>query len=337
MTQTHVANDLAGRLEVVHSLESFVKDQIEDLLKPVTQSWQPSSFLPDLAEKNWTEEVRQFREGAQAVSDELMAVLVGNMITEEALPSYQTWLSSLSGIRDRAAAAENGWAQWIRGWTAEENRHGDLLNRYLYLSGRVDMKAVETTIQYLIRNGFDPQTENDPYLGFVYTSFQERATKISHRNVAILATKAGDDNLRNICGLIAGEEAGHERAYTLFMAKIFEADPAGSVLAFAKMMKKKIAMPARLMNDGESNDLFDRFSVVAQRIGVYTAQDYASILEHLVQSWNVAQLTGLSAAAREAQDYLCGLPKRYMKLAERTMANLQTKKRKFSWVYNREV
>jgi acyl-[acyl-carrier-protein] desaturase len=27
----------------------------------------------------------------------------------------------------------------------EENRHGDLLNKYLYLSGRVNMREVEMT------------------------------------------------------------------------------------------------------------------------------------------------------------------------------------------------
>ena len=26
----------------------------------------------------------------------------------------------------------------------------------------------------------DPKTENNPYLGFIYTSFQERATKVLH-------------------------------------------------------------------------------------------------------------------------------------------------------------
>ena len=36
------------------------------------------------------------------------------------------------------------------------------------------------TIQNLIGAGMDPKTENNPYLGFIYTSFQERATKISH-------------------------------------------------------------------------------------------------------------------------------------------------------------
>jgi hypothetical protein len=39
------------------------------------------------------------------------------------------------------------------------------------------MRAVEVTIQNLIGSGMDPKTENNPYLGFIYTSFQERATK----------------------------------------------------------------------------------------------------------------------------------------------------------------
>jgi hypothetical protein len=34
------------------------------------------------------------------------------------------------------------------------------------------------TIQNLIGSGMDPKTENNPYLGFIYTSFQERATKV---------------------------------------------------------------------------------------------------------------------------------------------------------------
>ena len=67
---------------------------------------------------------------------------------------------------------------WIRAWTAEENRHGDLLNKYLWCTGRVNMTAVERTIQYLIGTGMDPKTENNPYMGYIYTSFQERATKV---------------------------------------------------------------------------------------------------------------------------------------------------------------
>ncbi|CAI0448471.1 unnamed protein product [Linum tenue] len=75
------------------------------------------------------------------------------MITEEALPTYQTMLNTLDGVRDETGASLTSWAIWTRAWTAEENRHGDLLNKYLYLSGRVDMKQIEKTIQYLIGSG----------------------------------------------------------------------------------------------------------------------------------------------------------------------------------------
>jgi acyl-[acyl-carrier-protein] desaturase len=75
------------------------------------------------------------------------------MVTEEALPSYQSMGNRTEGIADDTGASSLPWAQWLRGWTAEENRHGDLLNRYLYLSGRVDMRQVETTVHHLLRNG----------------------------------------------------------------------------------------------------------------------------------------------------------------------------------------
>ncbi|CAH8342886.1 unnamed protein product [Eruca vesicaria subsp. sativa] len=112
-------------------------------------------------------------------------VLIGDMITEEALPTYQTMINTLDGVRDEIGASPTPWAVWTRAWTAEENRHGDLLNKYLYLSGRVDMRQIEKAIQYLIGSGIDPKTENNPYLGFIYTSFQERATFISHGNTKL--------------------------------------------------------------------------------------------------------------------------------------------------------
>jgi len=91
------------------------------------------------------------------LSDEILVVLVGDTVTEEALPSYQTMINRHAGLMDETGASNDPWARWTRGWTAEENRHGELLNRYLYLSGRVNMRAVEITTQHLIRNGFDPK------------------------------------------------------------------------------------------------------------------------------------------------------------------------------------
>ncbi|KAG8095272.1 hypothetical protein GUJ93_ZPchr0012g20727 [Zizania palustris] len=49
-------------------------------------------------------------------------------------------------------------------------------------------------------------TENNPYLGYVYMSFQERATAISHSNTARLTRAHGDDVMAHTCGTIAVDE-----------------------------------------------------------------------------------------------------------------------------------
>lgn len=135
------------------SLEDWAEENILVLLKPVEKCWQPQDYLPDPASEGFEEQVKELRERSKELSDDYFVVLVGDMITEEALPTYQTMLNTLDGVRDETGASLSPWAIWTRAWTAEENRHGDLLNKYLYLSGRVDMKQIEKTIQYLIGSG----------------------------------------------------------------------------------------------------------------------------------------------------------------------------------------
>ncbi|KAI4304143.1 hypothetical protein MLD38_039694 [Melastoma candidum] len=80
-------------------------------------------------------------------------------------------------------------------------------------------------------------------------------------------------------------------------------------------------MPAHLMFDGHSDILFDQFSVVAQRLGVYTAADYADILELLVQRWEGGGPDRTCwGEGRKAQEYVCTLPPRIRKLEERAEA-----------------
>ncbi|XP_042034089.1 stearoyl-[acyl-carrier-protein] 9-desaturase, chloroplastic-like [Salvia splendens] len=324
--------------EIFNSLQDWAEENILVLLKPVEKCWQPNDFLPDPSSEGFEEEVRELRKRTKELPDDYFVVLVGDMITEEALPTYQTMLNTLDGVRDETGASLTPWAIWTRAWTAEENRHGDLLNKYLYLSGRVDMRQIEKTIQYLIGSGMDPGTDKNPYLGFIYTSFQERATFVSHGNTARLAKEHGDLKLAQICGIIAADEKRHETAYTKIVEKLFEVDPDGTVLALADMMKKKISMPAHLMYDGVDDNLFEHFSSVAQRLGVYTAKDYADILEYLVGRWEVEKMTGLSGEGRKAQDYVCSLPPRIRKLEERAQARAkQSAPVPFSWIHGREV
>ena len=144
--------------------------------------------------------------------------------------------------------------------------------------------------------------------------------------------------MAQICGIIASDEKRHETAYTKIVEKLFEIDPDGTVLAFADMMKKKISMPAHLMYDGRDDNLFDHFSAVAQRLGVYTARDYADILEFLVGRWEVEKLTGLSSEGQKAQDYVCSLPPRIRRLEERARERAkQAPSMPFSWIFDRQV
>jgi len=323
--------------QVIKSIGPFVEQNL-NLLMPVKESWQPSDVLPHLGTEGWREEIQQLRRQAQGVPDGVLVVLVGNTVTEEALPTYQTMLNRHLGVTDETGAADSPWARWTRGWTAEENRHGEILSRYLYLSGRVDMHAFEITTQHLIRNGFDPKTGNDPYKGLIYTSFQERATKISHGNTALLANKNGDPVLGKICALVTGDESRHEEAYKRFVGKIMEVDPSEAVLAFAQIMKNTVTMPARLMADGVAANLFSQFAAVAQQMGVYTMRDYADIIEHLVIYWNIPGLSGLTGDAVEAQDYLGKLAQRYRALADKMEAHpSESPKHSFSWIFNRSV
>jgi acyl-[acyl-carrier-protein] desaturase len=202
------------------------------------------------------------------------------------------------------------------------------------------------TIQNLIGSGMDPKTENNPYLGFVYTSFQERATKVSHGNTARHALEHGDELLAKMCGSIASDEGRHEIAYQRIVEKLFELDPDGAVLAFADMMRKQIVMPAHLMDDGEhgatnpGRNLFADFSAIAERSGVYTAFDYADIMEFLVKKWRVSERSFESGDAAAAQEYLVKMPDRVRRLAERAAARkakAPSAQVQFSWVFNRSI
>jgi acyl-[acyl-carrier-protein] desaturase len=317
------------RREVMVHIEQFMLEKMQEYLKPIDTIWQPSDFLPDSTKDSFFTEVREMRESASGLSYDLMAVLIGDTITEEALPTYESWLTMVEGVSKNE---EGGWMKWTRAWTAEENRHGDLLNKYLYLTGRVDMRAMEVSTQYLIADGFDIGTGHDPYRNFIYTSFQELATNVSHRRVASQAKKDGDTLLSKMCGVIASDEMRHAKAYIYFIKKIFEVDPNEAMLAFEDMMRKKIVMPAHFLREVglKIGQTFGHFTDAAQRLGIYTAIDYVDILKDLINEWQVEGVTGLNESGEKARDYIVALPARLLRVADR-MKNPELEY-KFSWI-----
>ncbi|MFZ4106467.1 acyl-ACP desaturase [Flavobacterium sp.] len=317
------------RLEVMQFLEKNVDSFIDQFLIPVEKIWQPSDFLPDSQSDTFFEDVKELQEIAKELPYDFWVAMVGDTITEEALPTYESWLMEVEGIDN---LERNGWSRWIRQWTGEENRHGDLLNKYLYLSGRVNMREVEITTQHLISDGFDIGTGRDPYKNFVYTSFQELATYISHNRVSQIAKQYGDNKLSKVCKMIAGDEMRHHHAYSEFVNQIFKVDPSEMMLAFNYMMKQKITMPAHFLREsGQSiSTAFNQFSDSAQKLGVYTANDYVDILQKLIDKWQIDKVVNLTDEAEKARDYLMKLPARMTKISERLVLPEET--HIFKWV-----
>ena len=321
---------IESRKEVMTYLEPFMEGEMATYLRPVEELWQPSDFLPDASKETFFADVKELQQNAKELPYDVLAVLIGDTITEEALPTYESWLMM---VDDVSRNEQGGWMKFLRAWTAEENRHGDLLNKYLYLSGRVDMRAMEISTQYLIHDGFDIQTYNDPYRTFVYTSFQELATNVSHRRVAGLAKQAGDKLMAKMCGVIAADEARHAKAYISLIKKAFEVDANQVMLAFEDMMKKKIVMPAHFLREIglQVGQTFGHFTDAAQRTGVYTATDYVDIMKELLVEWQIESMRDLNEAGEKARDYVMALPDRLMRVAERMKSpGLDYK---FSWIH----
>jgi len=316
------------RSEVMLHIGKDVDHYTSEFLKPIESNWQASELLPLTSDSSFIADLKVIQEQAEGLSYDLLAVLVADTITEEALPTYETWLAGVNGIDQHN---NNGWMKWLRGWTAEENRHGDVLNRYLYLCGRINMKEFEASTQFLIADGFNNGAGSGPYPTFVYTSFQEMATNISHRRVATIAKQEGSNILSKLCGLVAADEARHAKAYKTFVTKIFEIDSNEMMLAFEDMMRQKIAMPAQYLREmGDKINTFSNFSDAAQRIGVYTSLDYVDILKSLIEEWEIDSIRGLNEQGEKARDYLMRLPDRLIRLSERM--RIPDTEFKFNWI-----
>src|SRR5687768_14381635 len=103
----------ASQREVLHGLHGVVRENLS-LLLPVDQAWQPTDYLPDLSTEDWHQKLSEFRAPAQQLSDQVLVVLVGDMVTEEALPSYAVSLNLIA--EDPTGTSEEPWARWLRGW-----------------------------------------------------------------------------------------------------------------------------------------------------------------------------------------------------------------------------
>ena len=91
-------------------------------------------------------------------------------------------------------------------------------------------------------------------------------------------------------------------------------------------------MPAHLLREsGQAvGGLWTHFSDAAQRVMVYTTQDYIDILKSLLVDWNIDKMSELNDQAEKARNYLMALPQRLERASERI--KVPDKEYAFKWI-----
>ena len=56
-------------------------------------------------------QVTELRKRTAELPDDYFVVLIGDLVTEEALPTYMAMLNTLDGVRDETGAAPTPWAR----------------------------------------------------------------------------------------------------------------------------------------------------------------------------------------------------------------------------------
>ena len=281
------------------NLEPFVEQLLERHLA-TAKEWFPHELVP------WSRG-RDFVPGEEwdpnevSVTETARAALLVNLLTEDNLPYYFATLIS--------ARPEGAWAEWTRQWTAEEGRHAIVIRDYLTVTRSIDPVALERGRMQQVSTGASPSFDAVAD-ALVYTTLQELATRISHRNTGqLLDDPAG----RAVMIRVAADENLHHLFYRDLASEAVSRHPSEMVMAMDRVVRG-FAMPGT----GIAN--FTRYARLIADVGVYDfSVHYHQILVPIVlQRWDVEHLEGLTPEAEAAREQLVTYIARIGKAAERS-------------------
>jgi acyl-[acyl-carrier protein] desaturase len=320
MSLTDTARELFSKVEVLRDLEQRVHDLMEAHERKRTL-WFPSDLLGKEPEQDRLEWLRNLRDRARGIPDNARAALALNTLTEEGLPHFHRLLAVHLGD-------DSFWRKWNNLWTAEEDRHGQVLHDYARDAELFDQRTLEVMQFNYLKEGFHPGWDYDPYRVFVYTTLQERATQHSHSQTGRLCGEY-EPGLGKILQEVAQDEARHFAFYRKVFAEILKRDPNQALESAAHIMPG-IEMPGHAMPGFK--DLAD----VIRRSGIYGPRDYLRIVQEQVKAWGIEHLTELSEAGRKAQEKILGIPSRLERIADLIETRSRERTFQFEVVFNRE-
>ena len=274
---------------LIRDLEPVVAVELERHLA-IQKNWYPHEYVP------WSEG-RDFAgplngDAWEAKDSRLSSVaqdsLILNLLTEDNLPSYHTEIT-LSMGRDGA------WCNWIERWTAEEGRHAIVIRDYLMATRGVDPYELEDLRMAHMSLGYQTPYENDMLHTIAYVSFQELATRISHRNTG----KISDDPIaEGMMQRIALDENLHMIFYRNTLKAALDLEPNAAMRAIADVVTN-FDMP------GANMPGFGRKAVQIALAGIYDMQQHLEeVIAPVLRAWDVFERNDLSGDGLVARDEL---------------------------------
>jgi acyl-[acyl-carrier-protein] desaturase len=272
---------------LIRDLEPAVAIELERHIS-TTKDWYPHEYVP------WSEG-RTFAgplngDAWEAKDSKLTPLaqdsLVLNLLTEDNLPSYHTEIA-LSMGRDGA------WNTWINRWTAEEARHSIVLRDYLMATRGVNPDELEDLRMAHMQVGYETPYPNDMLHTVAYVTFQELATRISHRNTGRISN---DAICEGMLARVALDENLHMLFYRNLLAEAIKLEPNAAMRAITNVLIN-FQMP------GAGMPGWGRKSVQIALAGIYDLKLHLEdVVMPVLRAWGIFDLetlTGDGAAARE--------------------------------------
>ena len=278
--------DVLSQTQLLLELEPVVEANLNRHLS-MAKEWFPHQYVPwsqgrdfdgPLGGEAWSVEHSQ-------VSDVARSALVVNLLTEDNLPSYHHEIASLFG-------REAAWGEWVHRWTAEEGRHGIAIRDYLLTTRAVDPDQLEELRMQHMSTGYSNAHPEDMLASLAYVSFQELATRVSHRNTGRLTDEPVADQL---LARVAADENLHMVFYRNLLKAALEIVPNQAMRAITDVVEN-FAMP------GTDIQGFQRKAVEMAIAGVYDLRQHRDdVVAPVLRYWGVFDLEGLDAEGEAAR------------------------------------
>jgi len=317
---TEPERELYSKIEVLQDLEEKVGELME-VHERKRELWFPSDLMGPGPDESPDAHMAELRAQAAGIPDHARAALALNLLTEEGLPHFHRVLAVYLGD-------ESFWRKWNNLWTAEEDRHGQVLHDYARDTRLLQQRKLEEMQFEYLRAGFHPAWDKDPYRVFAYTTVQERATQFSHSETGKIVAEY-EPRLGVILSQVAKEEARHYTFYRTVFEEILKRDP-DQALHSASFILPAIDMPGVTMPG------FKELADVIRRSGIYGPRDYLRIVQEQIRYWKIDNLEGLGELGRKAQEKILGIPARLKRIADHMETKSKGKTFSFEVVFNRE-